>query len=94
MGNVYKPVEGSRLTVEYAEARMLFEERRQAQARVAEINRALRELSEAEPDAVQAARSEIPFRKPHGRPKSGKKVVPASASGALSWLSMVRLSEL
>jgi hypothetical protein len=73
MRNIYKPVEKSwRLTPEYAEARMLFEERRLAQTRVAEIDFALRNLSKEEPEAVQAAHNEIPFRKPHGRPKSGE----------------------
>jgi hypothetical protein len=85
MGNTYKPVDQrSRLTAEYSEARMLFEERRLAQTRVAEIDRALRKLSKEEPEAVQAARSEIPFRKPHGRPQARKQIALASASSTPS----------
>ena len=38
---------------------MLFEERRQAQARVAEIDRALREMIKAEPEAVHVAQRDI-----------------------------------
>jgi hypothetical protein len=68
MGNLYKPVEKrSRLTQEYAEARILFEERRLAQIRVAEIDRALREISEEEPEAVQVACWDVPFRRSPGR---------------------------
>ena len=94
MGNVYRTVEQQlRQTAEYVEARMLFEERRLAQARVTEIDRALRTLSQEEPEAVQAARSEIPFRKPHG-PQSRKQTAPASASGTLSRQSMRGLNDL
>lgn len=68
MGNIFKLLDhSSRLTAEYSEARMLFEERRQAQARVVDIDRALRELSKEDPEAVQAAHSEIPLRGRHGR---------------------------
>jgi hypothetical protein len=81
MGNVYKPVEPrSRLAAEYAEAKILFEKRQRAMGRIAEIDRELRNLSKEDPEAVQAAQSDIPFRKLPGRPKPGEKTVPASAS--------------
>jgi hypothetical protein len=79
MGNVYKPVEqDTRLAPEYLEARSLLEERRLLQARLTEINRALRTLSRDEFEAVEAARNEIPFRQPHGRPSLSKRLALAS----------------
>lgn len=68
MGNVYKPVDHSlRLSLEYSEARSLLEKKREAMARVAEIDRALRRLQGEDFDAVEAARIEIPFRRPRDR---------------------------
>jgi hypothetical protein len=85
MGNVYKPVDRHwRSTAEYLEAKSLFEQRRQAQLRVAEIDRMLREIAYLHSAAVQVARSDIPFRRPHGRPKPVNQPVPASAPAALS----------
>lgn len=78
MGNVYKLAEpGMRIRAEYKEAASLFEEKRQAMARVAEIDRTLRKLSKEEPHAVEAARQEITFRKGHGRKTRGEKAVAA-----------------
>lgn len=57
-----------RVTAEYAEAKTLFEERQQAQARVVEIDRALRELRSAHPAIVDAIGIEIPLRRPRGKP--------------------------
>ena len=83
MGNVYKSVDqGMRLGAEYSEAKMLFEERRLAQARVAEIDRTLRDMSEEHPEAVQVACWDIPFRKLHGRQKSAEKTIKAGAPTA------------
>jgi hypothetical protein len=94
MGNVYRPVEQrSRLTIEYAEARMLFEERRQAQTRVTEIDRALRELNEIAPAAVQVAGCDMPFRRSPGRPRPGKKSMPVRASGVRPLLNTGQLGE-
>lgn len=85
MGNVYKPIEQHlRLSAEYLEAKMLFEERRQVQLSVAEIDRALREIAYLDPAAVQVASSDVPFRKPHGRPKAINQPVPVSAPSAPS----------
>jgi hypothetical protein len=88
MGNVYKPVDHSlRLSSEYVEARSLFEEKREAMARVAEIDRALRRLQDEDSDAVAAARIEIPFRRPRGRaswlkqPVSGCEPIAQSRAG-------------
>jgi hypothetical protein len=95
MGNVYRPVEQrARLTEEYAEAKMLFEERRLAQIRIAEIDRALREISGTEPEAVQVACWDVPFRRSPGRQKPVEKPAAASRSGALSLSSTAELSEL
>jgi hypothetical protein len=49
MVNVYK-------SVEYSEATSLLQEKRQAMARVVEIDRTLRKLSKEEPQTVEAAR--------------------------------------
>ena len=68
MGNVYKPVgPGLRSLAEYREAKALLEEKRIVMARVVEIDRVLRKLSSEDPAAVEAARTEMPFRRPHGR---------------------------
>jgi hypothetical protein len=84
MGNVYRPVgHGTRLAAEYSEARSLLEEKRSAMARIAEIDRMLRELSKEEPDAVEAARCEIPFRRGHDRKKAEEKAVPTKAPIAM-----------
>jgi hypothetical protein len=81
MGPIYKLAEpGMRLRAEYQEAALLLDEKRQVMARVVEIDRALRHLSKEEPQAVESARLEIPFRRSHGRKKREKKPVPAGAA--------------
>ncbi len=81
MGNVYRPVNpGVRFSTEYAEAKALLEEHRHAKARVAEIDRILRELRNEDPDAVDAARAAVPFRGKHGSPHPGRKGAPAGVS--------------
>lgn len=54
---------------------MLFNEKREVFAKLSEINRKLRDLHEQSPDAVVAARNDVPFRNPPGRQKAegGKK---------------------
>jgi hypothetical protein len=57
------------LKEEYAVAKKLYIEKREAEARLKEINRQLRVLSDMALEAVDQARIEIPFRKTHGRTK-------------------------
>jgi hypothetical protein len=72
MGNLCTPVKNCvRRTAEYAEAKMLFAEKRQAKARVAEIDRELRCLRDKTPEAVDAARIENPCRRPCGLNRPG-----------------------
>lgn len=59
-----------RATDAYSQARSLFDEKREVFLRLGEINRRLRDLQERDPDAVVAARSDVPFRNPPGRQKS------------------------
>ena len=68
--NRYLQVEAVRMTDAYSQARSLFDEKREVFLRLSEINRRLRDLQEQEPDAVVAARSDVPFRNPPGRQKS------------------------
>ena len=68
--NRYLQVEAVRMTHAYSQARSLFDEKREVFLRLSEINRRLRNLQEQEPDAVVAARSDVPFRNPPGRQKS------------------------
>lgn len=58
-----------RLTEQYEAAKILFEQKRLAYARINEINKRLREISNSYPEAVQVAQTEVPFRKPQGPPK-------------------------
>lgn len=60
-----------RATDAYSQARSLFDEKRAVFMKLSEINRKLRDLREQEPDAVLAARDDVPFRNPRGRQKSG-----------------------
>ena len=66
----YLQVEQVRSTDAYSQARSLFDEKREVFLRLGEINRRLRDLQERDPDAVVAARSDVPFRNPPGRQKS------------------------
>jgi hypothetical protein len=70
MGNVYKSVaQEVKAKEEYAVAKKLYIEKREAEARLKEINHQLRVLSDMAPEAVDQARIEVPFRRAHGRPK-------------------------
>jgi hypothetical protein len=66
----YIQVEQVRTTDAYSQARSLFDEKREVFLRLGEINRRLRDLQERAPDAVVAARIDVPFRNPPGRQKS------------------------
>jgi hypothetical protein len=66
----YLQVEQVRSTDAYSQARSLFDEKREVFLRLGEINRRLRDLQELAPDAVVAARTDVPFRNPPGRQKS------------------------
>jgi hypothetical protein len=70
MINVYKCSNPeTRLKKEDEEAKALYIEKQEAFARLKEINRQLRVLSERIPEAVEQARTEIPLRKAPGRLK-------------------------
>lgn len=70
MGNIHKPKPPElRLTVEYAAAKNLYIEKREAEARLKETNLQLRALSYTDPEVVDRSRAEIPFWKTRGRPK-------------------------
>lgn len=85
MANVYKPSKHlSQSSDEYLEAKMLFQERRRAQARLVEIDKALREVAYLYPAVVQVARNDVPFRQPHGRQKQTNQSVLANTSSALT----------
>jgi hypothetical protein len=66
----YLQVEQVRTTDAYSQARSLFDEKREVFLRLSEINRRLRDLQEQAPDAVVAARTDVPFRNPPGRQKA------------------------
>ena len=66
----YLQVKQVRATEAYSQARSLFDEKREVFLRLGEINRRLRDLQERAPDAVVAARSDVPFRNLPGRQKS------------------------
>jgi len=68
--NRYLQLEQVRTTDAYSQARVLFDEKREVFLRLSEINRRLRDLQELAPDAVIAARSDVPFRNPPGRQKA------------------------
>ena len=67
MGNLHKSIDPSlRSRADYYEAKSLFEDKRDTLARVGEIDRALRTLRSENPEAVEAARADVPFRRSHG----------------------------
>ena len=66
----YQHSEQVRLSEAYIRARTLFDEKREVFSRLSEINRKLRDLHEEAPEAVVAARNDVPFRNPPGRQKS------------------------
>ena len=71
----YQQTEQLRSTEAYTQARLLFDEKREVFTRLGEINRKLRDLHEEAPEAVVAARNDVPFRNPPGRQKiSGEQV--------------------
>lgn len=75
MRNVRLGVDPSiRLTEQYESAKLLYEEKRLAYARINEINKRLREISNSYPDAVQVAQIGVPLRKPQGTPKQVSKL--------------------
>jgi hypothetical protein len=58
-----------RSTDAYGKARLLFNEKREVFQRLNEINKKLRDLNTESPEAVIAARNDVPFRNPPGRQK-------------------------
>ena len=61
-----------RSTDAYGQANLLFHEKREVFTKLTEINRKLRDLHTEAPEAVIAARNDVPFRNPPGRQKSDK----------------------
>lgn len=61
-----------RSTDAYGKAKVLFNEKREVFLKLTEINRKLRDLHSESPDAVIAARNDVPFRNRPGRQKSDK----------------------
>jgi hypothetical protein len=61
-----------RSTDAYGEAKILFSEKREVFIKLSEINKKLRALHAASPEAVIAAKNDVPFRNPNGRQKSEK----------------------
>jgi hypothetical protein len=71
MTKIHTPqYEHVRSTDAYSRAKSLLDEKREVFLRLSEINRLLRDLNEREPDAVLAARNDVPFRNRPGRQKS------------------------
>jgi hypothetical protein len=59
----------ARSSAHYARAAIIFNEKREILRRLSELNLELRNLTEQDADAVTAARMDVPFRHPAGRPK-------------------------
>jgi hypothetical protein len=58
-----------RSTDAYGQAKLLFHEKREVFSKLTAINKKLRELHNEAPEAVVAARNDVPFRNPPGRQK-------------------------
>jgi hypothetical protein len=58
-----------RSTDAYGKAKLLFNEKREVFTKLNEINKKLRDLHTESPEAVIAARNDVPFRNPPGRQK-------------------------
>jgi hypothetical protein len=56
----------------YTRAASIFNEKREILRRLSELHLELRSLAEQDADAVTAARMDVPFRHPAGRPKRAK----------------------
>jgi hypothetical protein len=59
----------ARTNAPYARAAVIFNEKTAILCRLSELNLELRNLVEQDADAVTAARMDVPFRHPAGRPK-------------------------
>jgi hypothetical protein len=63
------PNADSRDSSVYARAAIIFKEKREIFCRLSELNLELRSLVKQDPDAVTAARMDVPFRRPARRLK-------------------------
>lgn len=73
MANYSLPwAEQLRSTDAYEKAKLLFDEKREVFSKLTEINKKLRDLQIESPEAVVAARNDVPFRNPPGRQKLGR----------------------